>query len=132
MGDACKAVGDDGHMPVSLRPDRAVRQPLRADFLKGKQARLAREKLIVPPARITILHCREGRAWAFFLVVGLILIPDRMKETSVVQICRALNDNPREAEVVTGQFPECKRRRQNPSLKRPESLVAPEQKCLGR
>ena len=26
----------------------------------------------------------------------------------------------------------CKRRRQNPSLKRPESLVAPEQKCLGR
>ncbi len=27
---------------------------------------------------------------------------------------------------------ECKRRRENPSLKRPESLVAPEQKCLGR
>ena len=26
----------------------------------------------------------------------------------------------------------CKRRRENPSLKRPESLVAPEQKCLGR
>jgi hypothetical protein len=25
----------------------------------------------------------------------------------------------------------CKRRRQNPSLKRPESLVAPEQKCTG-
>jgi len=25
----------------------------------------------------------------------------------------------------------CKRRRQNPSLKRPESLVAPEQKCIG-
>ncbi len=25
----------------------------------------------------------------------------------------------------------CKRRRQNPSMKRPESLVAPEQKCLG-
>jgi hypothetical protein len=28
--------------------------------------------------------------------------------------------------------PDCKRRRENPSLKRPESLVAPEQKCLGR
>ena len=28
--------------------------------------------------------------------------------------------------------PRCKRRRENPSLKRPESLVAPEQKCLGR
>ena len=26
----------------------------------------------------------------------------------------------------------CKRRRENPSLKRPESLVAPEQKCIGR
>ena len=26
----------------------------------------------------------------------------------------------------------CKRRRENPSVKRPESLVAPEQKCLGR
>ncbi len=26
----------------------------------------------------------------------------------------------------------CKRRRQNPSVKRPESLVAPEQKCIGR
>jgi hypothetical protein len=26
----------------------------------------------------------------------------------------------------------CKRRRENPSLKRPGSLVAPEQKCLGR
>jgi hypothetical protein len=27
---------------------------------------------------------------------------------------------------------DCKRRRQNPSVKRPESLVAPEQKCIGR
>ncbi|MDP2330910.1 MAG: SDR family NAD(P)-dependent oxidoreductase [Reyranella sp.] len=26
----------------------------------------------------------------------------------------------------------CKRRRENPSLKRPERLVAPEQKCIGR
>ncbi len=30
------------------------------------------------------------------------------------------------------EFAVCKRRRENPSLKRPESLVAPEQKCLGR
>ena len=30
------------------------------------------------------------------------------------------------------RVPGCKRRRENPSLKRPESLVAPEQKCLGR
>ena len=28
--------------------------------------------------------------------------------------------------------PRCKRRRQNPSLKRPESLVAPEQECIGK
>ena len=27
---------------------------------------------------------------------------------------------------------QCKRRRETPSLKRPESLGAPEQKCLGR
>ena len=34
--------------------------------------------------------------------------------------------------VIEMTAPDCKRRRQNPSVKRPESLVAPEQKCLGR
>ncbi len=36
------------------------------------------------------------------------------------------------SKAATGKISGCKRRRQNPSLKRPESLVAPEQKYLGR
>jgi len=45
--------------------------------------------------------------------------------------CSARSKKPPVRDAMVEWLKGCKRRRENPSVKRPESLVAPEQKCLG-
>jgi cell division protein FtsB len=57
----------------------------------------------------------------------------RLKELEAenTRLRRAVSDLTLD-KMILAEAAKCKRRRENPSLKRPESLVAPEQKCLGR